>query len=180
MQAGLLQLSAIRYIGETLLNRPQFVLRAATRLVLRKLKYDSISADIRDKFHWLPVKQRIEFKFCVLVFKCRLNEAPVYLSEMLPMVQRPTRYNLVLIRDSTMTFLDVRPFAPDLAVLLFPDRYSGQYTELSKRLCVVDDSKHGYLRKNLDSWNCVLQALNCIVRESLWWLTTIRGHQWNK
>ena len=81
-------------IGETLLSRLQSVLRAAARLVLRKLKYDSISADIRDRLHWLPVKQRIEFKICVLVFKCRLNEAPVYLSEMLHAVQCPTRYNL--------------------------------------------------------------------------------------
>ena len=63
-------------IGETLLGRLQSVLRAAARLVLRKLKYDSISADIRDRLHWLPVKQRIEFKICELVFKCRLNEAP--------------------------------------------------------------------------------------------------------
>ena len=30
-----------------------------------------------------------------------------------------------LIRDSTVTFLDVRPFASDLAVLLFPFRHSG-------------------------------------------------------
>jgi len=81
-------------VGETQLKRLQSVLRAAARLVLRKLKYDSISADIRDRLHWLPVKQRIEFKICVLVFKCRSNEAPVYLSEMLHAVQRPTRYNL--------------------------------------------------------------------------------------
>ena len=81
-------------IGETLQSRLQSVLRAAARLVLHKLKYDSISADIRDRLHWLPVKQRIELKIYVLVFKCRLNDAPVYLSDMLHAVQRPTRYNL--------------------------------------------------------------------------------------
>ena len=31
----------------------------------------------------------------------------------------------VLMRDSTMTFLDIPPFAPDLVVLLFPVRHSG-------------------------------------------------------
>ena len=53
---------------------------------------------VRYRLHWLPVKQRIKFKIYVLVFKCRLNEAPVYLSEMLYTVQRPTRYNRVLVR----------------------------------------------------------------------------------
>ena len=112
-------------VGETQLKRLQSVLRAAARLVLRKLKYDSISADIRDRLHWLPVKQRIEFKICVLVFKCRSNEAPVYLSEMLHAVQRRRDTTSVLIRDSTMTFLDVHPFALDRAVLLFPARHFG-------------------------------------------------------
>ena len=90
-----------------------------------------------------------------------------------------------LIRDSTMTFLDVRPFAPDHAVLLFPVRHSGTvYRILWRIVCrwvfLRQDSRHGYLRKHLDSWNCVLLAVKCMVRASSWWLTTIRGRHWNK
>ena len=66
----------------------------AARLVLRKRKFDSISSDMRDKLHWLPVKQRIEYKICMLVYKCRRNEAPAYLVEMLHPVVPSSRYNL--------------------------------------------------------------------------------------
>ena len=49
---------------------------------------------MRDKLHWLPVKQRIEYKICMLVYKCRRNEAPAYLVEMLHPVVPSSRYNL--------------------------------------------------------------------------------------
>ena len=39
--------------------------------------------DIRDRLHWLPVKQRIDFKLGLLVYKCLHGEAPSYLVEML-------------------------------------------------------------------------------------------------
>ena len=89
-----------------------------------------------------------------------------------------------LIRDSTMTFLDVRPFAPDLAVLRFLDRHSGTvYRVLWRSVCrwvfSRQNSRHGCLRKRLDSWNCVFLAVNCIVQAPSWWLTTIRGRHWN-
>ena len=81
-------------IAEKQLNFLQSVLRLAARLVLCKRKFDSISADMRDKLHWLPVKQQIEYKICMLVQKCRRNEAPTYLTEMLHPVIPSTRYNL--------------------------------------------------------------------------------------
>ena len=93
----------------------------------------------------------------------------------------------VLIRDSTMTFLDVRPFAPDLAVLLFAVRHSGTVCRtlwkiVFRWMLLRPDSKLGYLRKHLDNWNCVSLAVNCIffVRTPAWWLTTIRERHWNK
>ena len=55
----------------------------AARLVMRKRKFDPISNDIRDRLHWLPVKQRIDFKLGLLVYKCLHGEAPSYLAEML-------------------------------------------------------------------------------------------------
>ena len=75
-------------------NFLQSVLHSAARLVLRKRKFDSISSDMRDKLHWLAVKQRIEYKICMLVYKCRQNEAPAYLVEMLHPVVPSSKYNL--------------------------------------------------------------------------------------
>jgi len=42
----------------------------------------SFTADVRDQLHWLPVQQRIEYKVCVLVYKCLHQAAPTYLSEL--------------------------------------------------------------------------------------------------
>ena len=40
--------------------------------------------------HWLPVRQRIEFKILVLVFKSLIGQAPQYLNEMIELYV-PTR-----------------------------------------------------------------------------------------
>ena len=42
--------------------------------------------NIRDKFHWLPIQQRIKFKFGVLVYRCLHGTALPYLQEMLKAV----------------------------------------------------------------------------------------------
>src|SRR6218665_1411827 len=49
------------YIGlpATRLNR---VLRSAARLIGRVSKFNHISAYMRDVLHWLPLRQRIEFR----------------------------------------------------------------------------------------------------------------------
>ena len=70
-------------INESLLDKLESVLRAAARLVQQKRKFYSISTDIHDKLHWLPIRQRIEFKICVLVYRCLHGTAPDYLAEML-------------------------------------------------------------------------------------------------
>jgi len=46
------------------------VLNAAARLVVKKRKCDSIAPTIRDNLHWLLVRQRVDFKICLLVYKC--------------------------------------------------------------------------------------------------------------
>ena len=71
-------------------SRPQLqtVLRVAARLVLRKRRFDPISADIRDRLHWLPIRSRIDFKLGLLVYKCLHGIAPAYLTAML--VQKST------------------------------------------------------------------------------------------
>ena len=46
-------------------------------------RFDPISADIRDRLHWLPIRSRIDFKLGLLVYKCLHGIAPSYLVEML-------------------------------------------------------------------------------------------------
>ena len=156
--------------------------------MLRKLKYDSISADIRDRLHWLPVKQRIEFKICVL--DCSFSSADsTRLQSTSPRccIRSNARRDTtsVLMRDTIMTFLYVHQFAPDLAVSRFPVRhFETVYRTLWRSVCrwvfLRQDSRHGYLRKHLDSWNCVLLAVNCIVRAPSWWLTTMMECHWKQ
>ena len=58
----------------------------AARLVLRKRKFDPISDDLRERLHWLPIRQRIQYKLRLLVYKCLHGLAPSYLSDMLALV----------------------------------------------------------------------------------------------
>ena len=58
--------SLLTGIDKSQVNKLQSILRVAARLVMRKGKFESISRDIRDKLHWLPIQQRIKFKIGVL------------------------------------------------------------------------------------------------------------------
>jgi len=43
---------------------------------------DHITATLRDDFHWLPIRQRVMYKVCTIVYKCLHAAAPPYLSEL--------------------------------------------------------------------------------------------------
>jgi len=58
------------------------VLNAAARLVVKKRKCDSITPTLRDDLQWLLVRQRVDFKICLLVYKCLHQLAPVYLTSL--------------------------------------------------------------------------------------------------
>ena len=45
-------------------------------------QFDSISSTIRDVLHWLPIRQRVDFKLSLLMFNCLRNLAPSYLMNM--------------------------------------------------------------------------------------------------
>ena len=70
-------------IADGLIVQLQSVLRVAARLVLRRCKSDPISVDTRDRFHWLPICSRIDFKLGLLAYKCLHGSALAYLTEML-------------------------------------------------------------------------------------------------
>ena len=75
--------NAILYgLPDYLLDKLQRVQNASARLLCGIGKYDHIFASLKS-LHWLPVKQRIEFKISVLVYKCLNGVAPRYLCKLL-------------------------------------------------------------------------------------------------
>ena len=53
----------------------------AAPLIVGKRKYDYITDTMRYDLHWLPVRQRIQYKLCMLVSKCLRRTAPSYLTD---------------------------------------------------------------------------------------------------
>jgi hypothetical protein len=104
-------LSRIDYCNSLLAELPASTLRplqrcqnAAARLVLNLKTSDHITPALIE-LHWLPVKQRIIYKICLLVHKSLSNTAPPYLRELfVPLSTIPSRSSL---RSSASTNLSV-------------------------------------------------------------------------
>ena len=71
------------------LDRLQRVQNAAARLIIGSRKYDPISPHLK-ALHWLPVRQRIDYKIAMLTFQSLGGSAPKYLSDLITRY-RPTR-----------------------------------------------------------------------------------------
>ena len=78
--------SLLAGVSDELVNKLQSVLHSVARLVLRKRKFDPVSIDLRERLHWLPIRQRIQYKLGLLVYKCLHGLAPSHLSDMLALV----------------------------------------------------------------------------------------------
>ena len=74
--------SSLYGVKASTVDRLQSIFNAAARLLLNVSKFAHISAAIRDTLHWLPVKQRIEFRTSLLVRNCLVGSAPDYLREL--------------------------------------------------------------------------------------------------
>lgn len=68
------------------LTRLQSIMNRAARIVFKLPPFTSTSSYLY-KLHWLPIRARIEFKICLLVYKTLKYESPAYLHELL------TRYS---------------------------------------------------------------------------------------
>lgn len=76
------------------LQKLQSVQNAAARVFGGLHKYDHITPVLKN-LHWLPIKQRIDFKIAVLTYKSLHNAAPHYLVDMC----RPVSDSLYLARN---------------------------------------------------------------------------------
>ena len=63
-----------------LLDRLQSVLNAAARLVFESRRSDHITPLLRE-LHCLKIRERIQFRLCVLTFRCLNGTAPRYLAD---------------------------------------------------------------------------------------------------
>jgi len=88
-------------------------LNACARLIIRKQKYEDITATLHDDLHWLPIRQRKTCKLCTIVYKCLHGAAPSYLTEMCVPVAASTgrrclrsaaRGDLMVSRTRTITY----------------------------------------------------------------------------
>jgi len=69
-------------ISGQLLQWLQSVFNAAARLVFSARKSEHITQLLRE-LHWLKVPERIQFRLCVLAYRCLAGTAPSYLAETL-------------------------------------------------------------------------------------------------
>lgn len=81
-------------LPDSQLTRLQRVLNAAARLLFRTSNFQSVTPYVRDILHWLPVKQRIQFKLAVLTYKALNGLAPAYLSDYLSAAHSADAYGL--------------------------------------------------------------------------------------
>ena len=64
------------------LMKLQAVQNAAARIVYRLKKYDHVS-HVRKKLHWLPIRERINYKIAVITFNVLFGNGPLYLKQLL-------------------------------------------------------------------------------------------------
>ena len=97
-------------LSEEDLQRLQKVQNSAVRFIFGlKLSDRQHIMPYLKQLHFLPVKHRIQYKLCVMVFKCINNMAPTYLTELINM--RETKQQAVRLDDDF--YVLKRPPAPN-------------------------------------------------------------------
>ena len=86
-------------IPDSTLSRLQKIQNRAARLVTLSKASDH-TQDILKTLHWLPVKERIEFKILCMVYRCLNQCSPDYLSELVEKYTPPR--NLRSLNDSQL------------------------------------------------------------------------------
>ena len=105
MQA--LVLSKLDYCNSLLLGSPEYQLdklqcirNMACRVIFQLRKLDHITQYLK-LLHWLKIRERIAHKIAFLIHKCKNNQAPVYLQDLLP-----SKHHERLLRSSMTEYLN--------------------------------------------------------------------------
>ena len=75
-------------MAEKNFNTLQLAQNRAARIITFTPKFHSIS-DVRRDLHWLPIKQRVEFKTLVHCYRALHGLAPVYINELISRREQP-------------------------------------------------------------------------------------------
>ena len=65
-------------ISQVNLNKLQRIQNSLACVITNTSKYQHITPILK-KLHWLPIKQRIDYKLCLLTYKTLTNQQPTYL-----------------------------------------------------------------------------------------------------
>ena len=69
-------------LPDVTISQMQRVQNMCACLVLRRTKWESVTECLAT-LHWLPIKQQIKFKLCVLTYKLLHHQGPKYLQELI-------------------------------------------------------------------------------------------------
>jgi len=128
-------------VADVHLKRLQLVLNAAARLVIRKRKFDHITATLRDDLHWLPIVERIDFKTCFFVYKCLHQLAPDYLSQLC--VPLSTIVGRQVLRSAARGDLDIprtntKTYGPRSFAVAGPTVWNNLHPDVRNRQLTTD------------------------------------------
>ena len=102
--------SLLKGITERSLRKLQLAQNAAARILTKTRKFDHITPILKD-LHWLPVRERINFKLLLLTWKALNGTAPSYISNLLVPYQpirilRSSDKNLLAVPRTSSTLGD--------------------------------------------------------------------------
>ena len=99
-----------------ILQKLQIAQNSTTRLIYHKRKFDHVSSLLYD-LHWLPIKQRIIYKICIIVYKCLHNSAPADISSLLHLASNKCTRLKVTFNQRKVS--DGAIFSINLSIYLF-------------------------------------------------------------
>ena len=91
-------------------------MNTAALLIVGAKKQDHIKHVLRDRLHWLPIPQRVQFKLCLLTYKALHGLAPSYTSPTSVDQSQPT----VADKDSDPPLVATLLLSPPLSRTLAP------------------------------------------------------------
>lgn len=99
---------------QRLINKVQRLQNAAARIVNKTPKRDHITPVLRE-LHWLPIRERIDYKLALLTWQCLHGCAPKYLQELISIYEPPrdlrSADELLLVIPVPRTALGRRAFS---------------------------------------------------------------------
>jgi len=130
-------------IAGDLLQKLQSVQNAAARLITKTGRRERITPVLRE-LHWLPVRQRIDFKLALLVYKALHGQLPQYLAEDCQL--------LTDIGRRSLRSADVLTCATRRTRMRLRDRRFSSLDRVSGTLCLlhyVTETSHLYSLRDL-------------------------------